>query len=103
MEDLGCLKYILEENYFLCKIDLKHSYFSLLLYMELNKVCKICLVEKSLRVSLPLFWIRSCSQDIFKTIKNINSSIEVVERSSSDISHRYFNVHGHVKFFCFNI
>ena len=56
---------------------------------ELKKVCNICLVGKALRLSLSLFWIRAGSQDIFKTIKGINSSIEVAEHSSSHISRRY--------------
>ena len=56
---------------------------------ELKKVCEICLVGKSLRVSLPLFWIRACSQDIFKTIKGTNSPTEAAEHSSSDIPGRY--------------
>ena len=37
--------------------------------LDLKKVCEICLVGKSLRVSLPLFWIKACSLDIFKAIK----------------------------------
>ena len=56
---------------------------------ELKKVCEICLVGKSLRVSLPLFWIRACPQDIFKTTKGTNNSNEAAEHSSSDISRRY--------------
>ena len=56
---------------------------------ELKKVCNICLVEKTLRLSPSLFWIRAGYQDIFKTIKGINSSIEVAEHSSSHISRRY--------------
>ena len=54
-----------------------------------KEVCEICLVGKSLWVSLPLFWIRACSQDIFKTIKGTNSSTETAEHSPSDISRRY--------------
>ena len=54
-----------------------------------NQVCEICLVGKSLRASLPLFWISACSQDIFKTIKGTNSSTEAAEHSSSDISPQY--------------
>ena len=34
---------------------------------ELTKVCEIC--KEIFTSSLPLFWIRACSQDIFKTIK----------------------------------
>ena len=56
---------------------------------ELKKVCEICLVRKSLRVSLPLLWIRACSQDIFKTIKGTKSSTEAAEYSSNDTSRRY--------------
>ena len=56
---------------------------------ELKKVCEICLVRKSLRVSLPLFWISACSQNIFKTIKGTNSPTEAAENSSSDIPQRY--------------
>ena len=56
---------------------------------ELKKVCEIYLVGKFLRVSLPLSWIRTCSQDIFKTIKDTNSSTDAAEHSSSDISRRY--------------
>ena len=33
------------------------------------KVCEICLVGKSLRVFLPLFWFRACFQDISKLLK----------------------------------
>ena len=54
-----------------------------------NHVCEICLVGKSLRASLPLFWISACSQDIFKTIKGTNSFTEAAEHSSSDISPQY--------------
>ena len=46
---------------------------------ELKKVCEICLVGKSLRICLPVFWVRTCSQDIFKTIKGTNSSTETAE------------------------
>ena len=53
---------------------------------ELKKVCEIFLVGKSLRASLPSFWIGTCSEDIFKTIKITYSSNEVAEHSSSDIS-----------------
>ena len=44
------------------------------------------LVGKSLRVSLPFFWFRTCSQGISKTMESINSSVEAVEHSSSDIT-----------------
>ena len=37
MKDLYCLKYLLEENNFLCKIDLKDVYFSVLLCMTSTK------------------------------------------------------------------
>ena len=47
------------------------------------------MVGKSLRASLPLFWISACSQDIFKTIKGTNSSTEAAKHSSSDISPQY--------------
>ena len=50
---------------------------------------EICMVRKSFRVSLPLFWIRACFQDFFKTIKGTNSSIDTVEHSSGDICQRY--------------
>ena len=56
---------------------------------ELKKMCEIWLVGKSLRVSLPLFWIRTCSENISKTIKGTNSSTETAEHLSSDISRRY--------------
>ena len=58
--------------------------------LDLTKVCEISLVEKSLRVSLPLFWIKAYFQDVFKTIKGTNSSIATVEHSSSHICRRYF-------------
>ena len=37
MEGLHCLKYLLEENDFLCKIDLKDAYFSVPLFMSSRK------------------------------------------------------------------
>ena len=74
---------------------------------ELKKMCEIWLVGKSLRVSLPLFWIRTCSENISKTIKGTNSSTETAEHLSSDISRRYcsdgknrgnFNEQKHIDF-----
>ena len=75
---------------------------------ELKKVCEICLVGKFLRVFLPLFWIRTCSQDIFKTIEGTNSRTEAAEHSSSYMPRRYssdqknirgnFNEQGHIDF-----
>ena len=90
LEGSNCLKYLHEENDYLSKIDLKDAYLSVTVY-ELKNVCEICWVRKSLRVSLPLFWIRICSQDIFKTIKCTKSSIEAIEYSFSDIPERYFS------------
>ena len=69
--------------------DQYRSLFPSAAVLDLKKVCEICLVGKSLRVSLPLFWIKACSLDIFKAIKVANSSIKTVEHSSSDISCRY--------------
>ena len=37
MESFHCLKYLLEENDFLCKIDLKDAYFSMPLWMSSRK------------------------------------------------------------------
>ena len=61
------------------------------LYLSADVLGKfeIFMVGKSFRVSLPLLWIRACSQDIFKTIKGTNSTIDAVEHSSGDISQRY--------------
>ena len=84
MKGLHCLKYLLEENDFLCRIDLKDNLFLSATVHELKKVCEICLVGKSLRVSLPLFRIRACSQNVFKTFKGIHSSTETAEYSFSD-------------------
>ena len=89
MEGLHCLKYLLKENDFLCKIDLKDAYFSVLLYMSSRKFVRFAWSIKSLRVSLCLFWIKDCSQKIFKTIKGTKSSIEAAEHSPGDISRRY--------------
>ena len=63
---------------------------------EVKKFCEVCLFGKSLRVSLPFFWIRACSQDIFKTIKGTNSSTEVAEHSFSDISRRFILLMGKI-------
>ena len=83
------MKYLFEEDGFLCKIDLKDAYFSLLLCISLKKVCKIRMVGKSLRVSLPLFWIRTCAQNFFKKYLGIHGSNEVVEHLPSDIYRQY--------------
>lgn len=85
------MKYLLEEDGFLCKIDLKDAYFSLLLCISLKKVCKIRMVAKSLRVSLSLFWIRTCTQDFFKNYLGIHGPNEVVEYLPSDICRQYFS------------
>ena len=37
----------------------------------------------------PCFWIRTCSQDIFKSIKGTNSSVKTVEHLFNDISRRW--------------
>ena len=55
IECLHCLNYPLEEDNFLCKIDLKYILFLSVTVHELKKVCEISLFRKSLRVSLPLF------------------------------------------------
>lgn len=85
------MNYLLEEDGFFCKIDLKDACFSLLLCISLKKVCKIRMVEKSLRVSLPLFWIRTWTQDFFKNYLGIHGSNEVVEHLPSDIYRQYFS------------
>ena len=88
MEGLHCLKYLLEIKDFLCKVDLKNACFSVPLCMS-SREFVIFAWSGKLYDLLSLFWIRAGSQDIFKTIKGINSSIEVAEHSSSHISRRY--------------
>ena len=73
MEGLYYLKYPLEENSFLCIIDLKDVYFSV----------PLCLSPRKL---LPLFFIMACSLKIFEIIKGTNSPIEALEHLPSDIS-----------------
>ena len=88
MEGLHCLKYLLEIKDFLCKVDLKNACFSVPLCMS-SREFVIFSWSGKLYDLLSLFWIRAGSQDIFKTIKGINSSIEVAEHSSSHIFRRY--------------
>ena len=76
MEGLHCLKCMLEENDFLCKIELKDIYFSVPPSKNSQKNTQVCLVRESIPVSLHLFWSRSCTTDFYQMIENSNNFIE---------------------------
>lgn len=56
------LKFLLLENNFLSKIDLKDAYFSVPFQECSGKYCEILMVRKCLRLSLPVFWSRRGSK-----------------------------------------
>ena len=66
MESSTCLKYMQEENDFLCKIKLRDAHFLVR--------CQICMVGISFRISLPLLWPRTWTKDFHKTAINPNLS-----------------------------
>ena len=79
MEGLHCLKYLLEENDFLYKIDLKDAYYSVSLCMSSRKFVRFAWLG-NLYEFLCLY--SACSKDIFKIIKGTNSSTGAAEHSS---------------------
>ena len=68
-EVLHCLKFLLEQNDFLCKIDLKDVCFA----NPLIKIWGIQVFGQPLRVSLHLFWFMPSSKFFYQITKNVNS------------------------------
>ena len=78
MEGLKNLKYMLQKEDYMCKLDLKDVYFSGLFFSSLGKsfkaICSLPLVRKLLRVPLPLLWFGTSTTNIYKIAKNANDS-----------------------------
>ena len=80
---LHCLKWFLEENDFLCSIDVNDAHFSMPLCMSSKKFVRFAW-SGNLYKFLCLFWIRTYSLAIFKTIEVKNSSVAAVESINFD-------------------
>ena len=80
MEGLHCLKFLLEHDDLLCKIDLKDTYFSVSNQQKLSKVFQISMIKQPIQISLPKFWTRTSSRNFYK-IKSSNRSLETGQYS----------------------
>ena len=70
MEGLHCLKFLLEQNDFLCKTDIEDAYVAI----PLSKRSLRVIMRQPLRVSLPLFWFLVSSKSFYQITKNPNCS-----------------------------
>ena len=65
MKDLDCLKFLLEQNEFLCKIDLKDAYFAIPFSKQSSQNVKFKWSGNLYEFSLPLFWFRASPKNFF--------------------------------------
>ena len=89
MEGPFFLKEILLKGDYMCKIDLKDAYFSVLLNRKSPKICEFQVERSNLSVSLPLLRSGTSTQDIYKTNEGSHFSDEEVECSIDNFSGRY--------------
>ena len=107
MEGLRCLKFPLEQDDLLCKIDLKEAYFSVPLNKNSQKfvwfqwscnldefLCLcfgllISMVMQPWRISLTMFWTRASSKNFYKINKSPNCLLETGQHSNHYLSRRY--------------
>ena len=73
MEDLHCLRNILEKVDCMCKQ--LHSVLSSSIKSWIQEVRSVSLVGETLRVSLPLFWARSSTKNFYKITQNSGFSV----------------------------
>ena len=64
MKVLQCLKFLLQQNDFLCKIYLKDPYFVISLSKQSSKT-EIQVVRQPLRVSVTLLWFLGPASKVF--------------------------------------
>ena len=71
MEALQNLKYMFQKRDYMCKLDLKDSYFSVPLE-KVKAIYSLPLVRKLARVPLPLLWFGTSTTNICKIVTNAN-------------------------------
>ena len=91
IEGLPHLKHIIQEGDWMCKLDLKDAYFS----VPFEEVCKISVEEDTLRVHVPVFWIRPNTKGVYKVIENPNLSSEKDQHQRDNIFERYVDFESH--------
>ena len=90
IEGLRCQKFLLEQNDFLCKIDLKDAYFETALCKQSSKNVRFkWSSNQPLLVFVPLFWFRASSKSFYQITKNSNCSFETNKHSNNCLSGRY--------------
>ena len=87
---LYCLKFLLLENNFLSKIDLKDAYFSVPFQECSGKYCEILMVGKLLRLSLPVFWSRGSSKILRNFFEDSNCNSRKNEYKAYHIWTRFY-------------
>ena len=73
MEGLHCLKFLPEQNDFMCKISQRRLLLNSF-QQAIIKICEIQVVKQPLRVYLPLFWFRTNSTSFHQITKNLNNN-----------------------------
>ena len=91
IEGLPHLKHIIQEGDWMCKLDLKDAYFS----VPFEEVRKISVEGDTLRVHVPVFWIRPNTKGVYKVIGNPNLSPEKDQHQSDNIFERYVDFESH--------
>ena len=74
MEALQNLKYMFQKRDYMCKLDLKDSYFSVPLE-KVKAIYSLPLVRKLARVPLPLLWFGTSTTNICKIVTNANDNL----------------------------
>ena len=74
MKVLQCLKFLLQQNDFLCKIYLKDPYFVISLSKQSSKT-EIQVVRQPLRVSLTLLWFLGPAPKVFTKLIRISVAL----------------------------
>ena len=83
------LKDLLQENDYMCKIDLKDAYFCIPLRSKIKKVSQISLGREPVRVPLPMFWVGTSTAYFRKNIEGTNSYSETNSGQNHNLSRRY--------------
>ena len=88
MEGLHCLKFFLEQDNLLCKIDLKEAYFS----VTFNKNSHMFVRFNGQATYTYLFAYvldLASSKNFFKVIKSLNRPLEMGQQSSHHLPRKY--------------
>ena len=81
MEGVHPIKYLLQENDFMIKVDLKGAYLHTSLHKDTGKFIRFLLGRKFVQIALSVLWPRNSSSDFHKAAKYPNSSVKVNHES----------------------